>query len=301
VAQDAPLSRGLPSPHERLSDLAALGKLRISLLSTLSAATGFLAASRELRAPLLAVLSGTFLLAAGAAALNEVLDRDRDARMERTRGRPIPAGRISVAAALALALLATAVGAALLGAGAGPLPALLGVGALLWYDAVYTPLKRVTAFAVLPGAIVGALPPAIGWTAAGGGLADAGLLPLCAFFLLWQVPHFWLLSLRHAEDFERGGFPTPASRFSPAQAGRITFVWTLATGALALLLPLFGVTRSAPGAYGLAGAAAALLPFAWRLLRRPERPERVAGAFAAVNLLAVALMAIVSADALLGR
>jgi protoheme IX farnesyltransferase len=285
----------------RLADLAVLAKLRISLLSTLSAATGFVAAARELRAPLAAALAGPFLLAAAAAAFNEVLDRDRDARMERTRARPIPAGRISAPSALLLALFSGAAGAALLWLGAGPLPALLGLGALLWYDAVYTPLKRLTAFAVLPGAIVGALPPAIGWTAGGGELADVRLHALCAFFLLWQVPHFWLLALRHAEDFARGGFPTPAHRFSPAQVGRITFVWTLATGASALLLPLFGITRSGWSAFGLVAAAAALLPSAWRLLRTPEQPDRVAGAFRSVNLLAVAVMAIVLADSLLGR
>jgi protoheme IX farnesyltransferase len=283
------------------ADLASLAKLRISLLSTLSAATGFVAAARELRAPILSTLAGTFLLAAAAAALNELLDRDRDARMERTRERPIPAGRIGASAALLLALLSGAAGAALLWLGAGLLPALLGLGALLWYDAVYTPLKRLTAFAVLPGALVGALPPAIGWTAAGGGLADIRLHALCAFFLLWQVPHFWLLALRHAEDFARGGFPTPAHRFSPAQVGRITFVWTLATAASALLLPLFGITRSGWGAFGLVAAASALLPSAWRLLRAPERAGRAAAAFLAVNLLAVAVMAIALADALLGR
>jgi len=285
----------------RLRDLAALGKLRISLLSTLSAATGFVAAAREPRAPLAAALAGTLLLAAGAAALNEVLDRARDARMERTRGRPIPAGRIGAAAALAIAVALAAVGAALLWSAAGPLPALLGLGALVGYDAVYTPLKRVTAFAVLPGSVVGALPPAIGWTAAGGSLGDGRLHALCAFFLLWQVPHFWLLALRHAEDYARGGLPTPAARFSPAQMTRVAFVWTLATACSALLLPVFGATRSGWAALGLSAAAAAVLPSAWRLLRAPDQPEPVSRAFVAVNLLAVALMAVVLADPLLGR
>jgi len=283
-----------------LTDLATLAKLRISLLSTLSAATGFVAAARELRAPLAGTLGGTLLLAAAAAALNEVLDARRDALMLRTRERPIPAGRIGRPTALALAAGATIAGAALLWLGAGPVPALLGLGALLWYDAVYTPLKRVTAFAVIPGAIVGALPPAIGWTAAGGALGDARLHALCAFFLLWQVPHFWLLALRHAEDFERGGFPTATRRLSRAQLGRVTWVWTLATATAALLPPLFGLTRSAWGAWALVAAAAAVLPPAWRLVRAPDRPERLGAAFLAVNLLAVALMAVVLADALTG-
>ncbi len=283
-----------------LTDLATLAKLRISLLSALTAATGFVAAAHALRAPLASTLGGTLLLAAAAAALNEVLDARRDALMLRTRDRPIPAGRISPAAALALAVIAAVAGAALLWRGAGPVPAMLGLGALLWYDAVYTPLKRVTSFAVIPGAIVGALPPAIGWTAAGGTLGDARLHALCAFFLLWQVPHFWLLALRHAEDFERGGFPTAARSLSREQLGRVTWIWTLATAAAVLLPPLFGLTRSAWGAWALLAAAAAVLPFAWRIVRAPDHPERLAAAFLAVNLLAVALMVVVFADGLAG-
>ncbi|HSM94159.1 MAG TPA: UbiA family prenyltransferase [Anaeromyxobacteraceae bacterium] len=281
-----------------LADLATLAKLRISALSTLTAATGFLAASRALRPPLAATIAGTFLLAAAAAALNEILDRERDARMLRTAARPIPAGRIGVPAALGLALVAGGCGLGLLGGTAGALPALLGLGALAWYDAVYTPLKRVTAFAVLPGAVVGALPPAIGWTAAGGALGDARLHAICAFLFLWQVPHFWLLAHRHAEDYRRAGLPTPASRFSPDQLGRIALTWTLATAATAPLLSLFGVTRSAGAAFGLLAAAAMLGPPALALPRSAARPEALARGFWAVNLFAVAVMLLVAADAL---
>jgi protoheme IX farnesyltransferase len=283
----------------RAADLAALAKLRIAALSTLSAVAGFLAFSRGVRAPLTTTLAGTLLLAAGAAALNEVIDAARDARMERTRDRPIPSGRISVPQAVALAGLAATAGAALLWRGAGPRPALLGLTALLWYDAVYTPLKRVTPFAVIPGAVVGALPPAIGWAAAGGALTDARLHALCAFFLLWQVPHAWLLALRHAGDFERGGFPTPASHLTPAQLGRVTWSWTLATALTALLAPLFGLTRSAWAPWALLAAAAAALPSAWRLMREPGDPGRLGAAFGAVNRLALALMGVVLVDAVL--
>jgi heme o synthase len=282
----------------RLSDLAALAKVRISLLATLSTATGWIAMARALRPALAAVLAGTLLLAAGAAALNEVLDRERDGRMERTRDRPIPSGRIGVGSALLLAMIAAAGGTLLLWRAGGAIPALLGLGALTWYDAVYTPLKRVTAFAVLPGAIVGALPPAIGWTAAGGSAGAPRLHALCAFFLLWQVPHFWLLLLRRAEDFERGGFPTPARLLSGRQLGRITRVWTLATAGAALLLPVYGVTTRPAAAWALVGAVALLIPFAARLPGQGGESARLRRAFAAVNLLALAVMIIVALDGL---
>lgn len=295
------MTRGAGGAARLLADLARLAKLRISLLSTLSAAAGFAAARGACRPALAATLAGTFLLAAAAAALNEVADRDRDARMERTRDRPIPAKRIGAATAAALALLAGAAGAGLLWRGAGPAPALLGVGALLWYDAVYTPLKRATAFAVLPGALVGAVTPAIGFTAAGGALSDARLHALAAFFVAWQVPHFWLLSLRHGEDYARGGFPTPSARFAPAGVARITLAWTLAMAGCALLLPIFGVTRTPWAVGALAAAAALAVPPALGLLRRPGDGARIAAALAATNWLAVALLAIVVADAIGSR
>jgi len=294
-----PLSRPGAPPRAgwlALSDLAALGKVRISLLSTASAATGFVAFAGTLRSPLAPTLAGTFLLAAGAAALNEVIDRRRDARMERTRSRPIPAGRIGVAPALAAAGLSATSGALLLWRAAGTPAALLGLAALLWYDAVYTPLKRVTAFAVLPGAVVGALPPAIGWAAAGGGLGDPRVHALCAFFLLWQVPHFWLIVLRNAGDFERGGFPTPTRRLAPAQLARVTLAWVVATALSALLLPLFRVTGSAAAAIALAAAVALSAPAT--LGPRADRPATARRAFVALNLLAVGVMAIVVLDAL---
>lgn len=285
-------------PGSALADLAALAKLRVSALSTLSAATGFVAFAREPRAPIVPALAGTFLLAAGAAALNEVLERDRDARMTRTRDRPIPAGRVGAATAAGLGALAAAGGATTLWLTAGPLPALLGIAALVWYDAVYTPLKRATAFAVLPGAIVGALPPAMGWTAAGGAVGDARLHALCAVLLLWQVPHFWLLALRHADDYARGGFPTPARRFSAAQISRITLAWTLSMAGAALLLPAFGVTRSPWSEWAIVGAAIWALPAPIALARTPGRAERIGAAFASVNGFVLALMAIVLADAM---
>jgi protoheme IX farnesyltransferase len=282
-----------------LRDLATLAKLPISLLAALSAGTGFLAAAREARPPLAATLAGTFLLAAGAAALNEVIERRADARMERTRDRPIPSGRIGAAVATLLAAVAAAGGTALLWSRAGAAPALLGLSALAWYDAVYTPLKRVTPFAFLPGAVVGALPPAMGWIAAGGGGSDPGLHALCGLFLLWQVAHSWLIALRHADELERGGFPSPARRFSARQAARITFAWVLAAAGALLLLPLFGLVASRGASLGLAAGALLLAGVAASAL--PDRfgtgSRRAA---IAVDLMAVAAMALVAGDALLG-
>ena len=116
--------------------------------------------------------------------------------MKRTAGRPIPAGVISVSRAILFATGSALLGTALLMLTGAPLAAGIGVFTLLWYNLVYTPLKRITAFAVLPGALVGALPPLIGWTAAGGIPWDMQIITVAFLLFVGQMPHYWLLLLK---------------------------------------------------------------------------------------------------------
>src|SRR5499425_2766162 len=158
---------------ERASAYAELSKFGIVLLVLVSAAAGFM-----LHAPLgadfpwahgLVVLAGVMLLSSGASAMNQVQERDRDALMARTAGRPLPSGRITHAQGLTFATLATVAGAAVLWIGVGRTAGILGLIAAVFYNGVYTPwLKPTSAFAAVPGAIPASLPPVIGWAAAGG-------------------------------------------------------------------------------------------------------------------------------------
>jgi protoheme IX farnesyltransferase len=182
-----------------------LTKFRISSVSTLSAGTGFLAFRGGTLGGLGAVMAGTLLMAMASSALNELQERDLDALMDRTRLRPIPRGDLGVPLAVALGTLLALSGFLLLWAACGPPTALLGLSALAWYNGLYTPLKRVSAFAVVPGSVIGALPPAMGWVAAGGSLRDPAALALCLFFFVWQVPHFWLLAVLHRTSYEQAG------------------------------------------------------------------------------------------------
>jgi protoheme IX farnesyltransferase len=183
-----------------------------------------------------------FLLAAGGSALNQVQERATDALMARTRHRPLPAGLLSPRAGLAVVLALFASALALLLA-AGPLPAGLGVFAIVWYNGVYTPLKKITPWALLPGALCGALPPVLGWTAAGGAVADYRIILLAGIFFLWQVPHFWLLARRCRRDYRRAGLPTVARLFPPRQARRITLAWVIALAAATSLFLAIGPLR----------------------------------------------------------
>ena len=236
----------------RLSLLASLTKLPISLLATFSAVAGYAAFARGLGAAVLSPCAGLLLLGMGGCALNEWEEREIDRRMERTRRRPLPSGAMRPASGLAIGIALAASGLAVLASGCGLAPAALGLLALVWYDGVYTPLKRVTAFAWLPGSLIGAIPPAIGWAAAGGSVLDRRLLPLALFFFLWQVPHFWLLLLDRAGEYEEAGFPSIAKVFGRGQLARLTLVWTLAAAASSLLLPIWGVVASRWTSFALA-------------------------------------------------
>jgi protoheme IX farnesyltransferase len=247
----------------------------IALMTAASALAGYaLYPSPHEPATATLLLAGVGLLAAGCSALNQVQERDVDARMERTRHRPVACGRLSVRAGLTLALTLTAGGLLLLAA-TGETVLALGAFALIWYNGVYTPLKRRTSFAVLPGALCGALPPLIGWAAAGGDPADFRIVLFAGLIFLWQIPHFWFFALKHRKDFQRSGLPTVFTRFTPAQLNRLALAWVFSLACATLLLPAFGLLQHPAArllgwaaAAGLAGGAAQML-----LTSRPDPPR----------------------------
>ena len=228
------------TPAHWLRLLIDLTKTRVTLAVTLSTATGYCLAARELRSDLWIPLLGTFLLACGGSALNEWQESDIDARMRRTRTRPIPAGRIDPSTALGVAILLILLGFSVLTVNPAHADRLLVLGSLtlVWYNGVYTYLKRVWAFAVVPGSLIGAIPPVIGYVAGGGALLDPLILLVASFFLLWQIPHFWLLLLMIGEQYEQAGLPTLTRVFARPQLGRITFIWILATAISGMTLPM---------------------------------------------------------------
>jgi heme o synthase len=201
LAAPAGLLRG------RIADYVSLGKPRITTLVLVTTLLGYLLAETSADWPrLLFTLIGTGLVAAGASAFNQVWERDRDARMRRTADRPLPAGRIDVLPATALAFSASLAGLILLVLGTCLLAACLAAATLLLYVLIYTPLKPVTSLSTVLGAVPGALPPVIGWTAASGRI-EPGALVLFAVLFLWQMPHFLAIAWLYREDYARGGFP----------------------------------------------------------------------------------------------
>jgi len=280
-------------------DFAQLFKFPISIMSTVSAATGYLAFTHTLSWRLLPVSGAILILAFAACALNEAQEHKLDALMERTKRRPIPSGKISPAGAVILAGVLAAVALTSLWLMGGLLSAALGALALLWYNGIYTYLKRISSLASVIGSVIGAIPPAIGWVCAGGVL-DGPILSLSFFLLMWQVPHFWLLALRISGDYEQAQFPTFVRAIGIDSLSRVTFIWTAATAASALLLPIFGLSTSPFLGLGLAAAGAWLTFVAWRALRKPSK-QGFRQAFHAINYYAVMVMGAVILDAMLGH
>jgi protoheme IX farnesyltransferase len=189
-------------------DLWEMTKPGITLMVTLTAGLGFLLAERGAFPFLLLVntLLGTALVSAGASVLNHVLERDTDALMLRTASRPLPMGRIDPDLALLFGVVVAVAGLAVLALGTNLLTALLGAAALAGYVFVYTPLKRISSFATVIGAIPGAIPPMMGWAAVRNDL-DLAAWVLFGILFFWQLPHFLAIAWLCREDYARGGFP----------------------------------------------------------------------------------------------
>jgi len=276
-----------------------LGKVKISLLAAFSTATGYLLATGKIRVQMLVPTAAVFLLACGSCALNQYQEREIDRWMERTKSRPLPSGRLNPETALWISIGLILSGALILFFGAGDLTLALGLFAVFWYNWIYTPLKQKTAFAAVPGALVGAIPPALGWVAGGGTLLDPRIGGLALFFFLWQIPHFWLLLLDSSRDYESAGLPSITKIFSTEQIKRIVFIWLLSTGVSSLIIPLFGLLSSF---FSCVLSVAATSWFFWNtiiFIRSFDDRDSLRATFIKLNFYAVLVLLLLSVDRLL--
>lgn len=220
-------------------DLMTLTKARLSFLVLVTTLVGFVLASEEgIDWVLLAhTLFGSGLTALGAAVFNQLMEIDHDARMKRTRDRPLPAGRIPPALAFGIGWLLAAFGLVHLGLKVNMQACYLAALTLLIYLFVYTPLKRRSSTNTLVGAVSGALPPLIGWVAAGG-TYDLNAAFLFGLLFLWQLPHFLAINWMYREEYLDGGFVMWSNNdVSGAQTARLAILFSILLTAL-MILPL---------------------------------------------------------------
>ena len=252
------------SPLAVARDVVALTKPRLSALVLCTTAGGlWLAPGHRDGFSAAVLLVGTALVVGAANALNNFLERDVDVLMRRTRDRPLPAGRLDPSVALAVGLLLPSVALPALALFTNGLTATLAALALFTYVVLYTPLKQKSSLALLVGAVPGAIPPLMGWTAVTGHL-DAGGLALSALLFCWQLPHFLAISMYLKEDYARGGLQVfalvhgdRAARSCAAATSLLLIPVSLTLLPLGLAGPVYGVAASLLGGalagYGLTG------------------------------------------------
>jgi heme o synthase len=224
----------------KIGDLVELTKPRITFLVLITTLVGFYMGSRDGLNFLLLfhAILGTGLVASGASALNQYLERDLDSRMTRTRNRPLPDGRLVPNEALIFSGLISAAGVIYLMVFVNFLTGLIGAATLGSYVLVYTPLKTRTTLCTLIGAFPGAAPPVMGWTAARGEV-DAVALSLFAILFLWQMPHFFAIAWIFTEDYARAGFSIHGSG---ERTGRQIIMYCCALIPISVLPTFFGLT-----------------------------------------------------------
>ena len=248
-----------------VSVFSQLVKARLTLLVLLTAMVGFYAGSHGRVDYLLLchTLFGTALLASGASALNQWIERDLDALMSRTQDRPLPSGRLRPRTVLVFGIACSVIGIGYLGWVVNPLSGLLGTATLFLYVAVYTPLKRVTSLNTVIGAIPGAIPPVLGWAAASGEISGGGWA-LFAIQFFWQIPHFLAISWLYREDYARAGFKMLAvTDTDGGQTGHQAVSHALGLLAVSLCPFVFGVA----GPVYLMGALVLGVLFLWFSVR----------------------------------
>ncbi len=214
-------------------------KYKVSLAVTFTAITGYIVYTGSFDLQIIKLALGVFILAGGSSALNEFQERKYDALMGRTKNRPIPSGKISPQLALIVSIVFIILGIDLLYLFFGLVTTLLGAFNIAWYNLLYTNLKKITPFAVVPGSLTGAVPVLMGWTAAGGYLFESTIIFIAFFIFIWQIPHFWLLMFKYGKEYEEAGFPTINQTVNPRNLKIIIFSWIVATSATSIMIPLF--------------------------------------------------------------
>lgn len=271
----------LPVPDDRtrvVHDFLALTKPRVNLLVLVTTLIGFYLGSLgplDLML-LLHTVVGTALVAAGAAAFNQVLEHDIDARMRRTQSRPIPAGRLGLSEAGGFALALSLVGLVELVVGTNLLAASVALVTIASYALVYTPLKTRTSLATVIGAVPGALPPMIGWAAATRTLSiEAWVLFSIVFF--WQMPHVLAISWMYREDYARGGIRVlPVLEPDGASTARQAVIYAVALIPVSLLPTIVGLSGGFYfAAASVLGLAQLVLAVAFARQRTRERARRL--------------------------
>jgi heme o synthase len=280
----------------KLSLFGEIVKIRITFLVSLTTALGYFIGADNLSLNFIYPVLGIFLLACGSAALNQYQERATDGLMDRTKYRPIPSGKIKSINILLISLLLLLAGSVILILKTNLAVLLIGLLTFYWYNGVYTPLKKKTALAIIPGSLVGALPPLAGWAAANDVIFDAKILYIAFYFFVWQIPHFWLLLLVHGDDFARGGFPVLTNKISRKSIAVITFIMLLVTVVISSSVPFVNILNFSSTYVMLLILSVLMIYSAFRFLNSDLSRKEIFRAFIGINIYTLCFIALLIAD-----
>lgn len=232
------------NPENKLKDYLELAKIKIMIPVSLTGFTGYFAFDPHFSSGIFFVSLGIFLIAISASVLNQIQEVELDSKMARTCHRPLPAQKIKLHQATIFFFFNLIAGFTVLYYAGNLKAALIGLITIAWYNGIYTYSKRITAFAVVPGALTGALVPLIGWVAAGGGLLEKPIIFIEFLIFTGQIPHFWLMILRYGDEYKLAGLPSLSAIFNQSQIKRLTFIWVVSSVFAALLLCYFEIIQS---------------------------------------------------------
>jgi protoheme IX farnesyltransferase len=206
--------------------------------------TGYLLAKHKLDWAFVLPTIGIFFLACSSSVINHLQEVHSDAIMSRTKNRPLPSGNVSVTFAILLSATGFLAGTALLYFSSGIVSTILGIIALVWYNGIYTPLKKITVHAVIPGSVIGSIPPLVGWVAGDGSLLTPHAWIIASFFFVWQVPHFYLLAYKYSQQYKEAGFPSITESYSEQNIRYLIYIWILITSIATGILQISGLVNS---------------------------------------------------------
>jgi heme o synthase len=266
---------------------ADLIKYKLSLAVTFSAATGYFICRNDFNKSFFFLITGIFLLAAGSSALNQYSEREQDIRMKRTRNRPIPSKKIKGSSVIMIFLLLLIPGSILLFS-TGILAFTFGIINIILYNFLYTSLKKKTALAIIPGALVGAITPLIGYASAGGNTLNHNIIIFSTFMFLWQLPHFWLILIKYGEEYRNAGFVTILKYMNETEIRYLVFFWVLGTSGFLLLtgFEAFGSKRIIQ----LIPLNIAFILLFYRFLFVEKKDRDIRGAFILINSFSFLIM-----------
>lgn len=212
-----------------LKDFLILTKFKLSFVVSLSLIFGFLLAKQKIDFSIVEPFLAVFLLALGVSCLNQVQEYKEDSLMQRTKNRPIAAKRISPKYGFYISFFLILVATYFIYESLGVYGVIIFTSVIFLYNGFYTYAKKTTIYAAVYGAVLGTIPPMIGWLSANGSLKSLEFFSLALFYFIWQIPHFWLLVLKYKKDYKKANFPTMIDNFGVEGLERITYIWLLLT------------------------------------------------------------------------